>query len=146
MPCSDHRHYSSRTHLRRTAERARDDAALLPVRIRIVPIKARCTRVLCHIVVSRGKTIALQFVGNRLEYLHDASSSSRENPTALSQPLPSNQGATRVYFLQRKPARPVVSDPYVHFLRACLLVFFTRFFPQRTHARVHVEKKTALRA
>lgn len=43
---SDHRHYSSRTHLRRKAERAHDDAAFLPVHTRIVPIKAR--RVVSH--------------------------------------------------------------------------------------------------
>lgn len=46
LPCrSDHRHYSSRIHLKRTLKRARDDAAFLSEYIRIVSIKARRTRV-----------------------------------------------------------------------------------------------------
>lgn len=61
---SDYHHYSSRTHLRDTAKRPRDDTAFLRARARV-----HCVDESTRVVSDRNvKIIALQFTRNRLEY------------------------------------------------------------------------------
>lgn len=61
---SDYHHYSSRTHLRDTAKRPRDDTAFLRARARV-----HCVDESTRVVSDRNvKIIALQFARNRLEY------------------------------------------------------------------------------